>query len=496
MSVLAPPPPAPPPGVFDREQEWADLAAFAGGPPERPRLGLVYGRRRHGKTYLLERLAAAGGGFYVQTIEEERHPALRRFAAAVARYAGMPSWADAQFDDWAAAFHTLAQLAAGRIIVVDEFPYLLRGSPELPSVIQAAFDAAQSGRHPAFRLVLCGSALSVMTELLTGQHPLRGRASLDLVLEPFDYRAARSFWGIRDHQTAVLVGSVLGGAPGYRDLLGGQVPASPRDLADWLAAGVLNPSHALFREADYLLAEDPALVDRALYRSIVAAVAEGRRAPHEIARAIGRPQTALSHPIRQLLRSRFLVRRDDVLRSRRPLLEVADPLLHFFFAVVRPDLARFEARRTYEAWADAEPRFRSQVLGPHFEAVARRWVERYASTLTLGGEVTRVGFSQVSDPLERRRFELDVVALGRRNDAVGDRALLAIGEAKASGAKRTLADLARLERLRSQLKTGVDATRTKLFLFGLSGFDPALVRAAKGRPDVELVDLERLYEGD
>ena len=73
----------------------------------------------------------------------------------------------------------------------------------------------------------------------------------------------------------------------------------------------------------------------------------------------------------------MLFREDDLLRRRSPLLRLADPLLRFEFAVIRHDRARFETRRTAEAWADAEPRFRSQVLGPHFEAVARDWARAY-----------------------------------------------------------------------------------------------------------------------
>jgi len=49
-----------------------------------------------------------------------------------------------------------------------EFPYLTRKSPELPSVIQTAYDASQSGEHPSSALILCGSALSVMSGVLSG----------------------------------------------------------------------------------------------------------------------------------------------------------------------------------------------------------------------------------------------------------------------------------------------------------------------------------------
>ncbi len=482
--------------LFDREAEWADLASFVSGPAGTARLGLLYGRRRLGKSFILDQLARATGGFYHQALEEERAPALQHFAAASAAFAGLPEWAGGRFDDWAVAFRALAEQAAGRPMVVDEFPYLLRESPELPSVIQAAFDGVRAGRHPAFRLILCGSALSVMTRLLTGQQALRGRAVLDMPLQGFDFRQSRAFWGIHDLETAFLVNAVLGGPPGYRDLLGGASPSGTAEFADWLMEGPLNPSHALFREAEYLLSEDPTLVDRALYRSIIAAIASGQSTRRGVGTTLNRPDTALDHPLGQLERAQFIIRDADLLRPTRPLLRVADPLLRFHFAVLRPDLARFEARRTLEAWADAQPRFRSQILGPHFESTARAWTERYASPRTLGGTPRRVGFAQVNDRDVRQSFELDVVAEGQGGQANGKPRLLVIGEAKASERPRTLADLARLDRLRLHLTTRADVGGTKLLLFGRSGFDPDLVQLAARRPDVELVDLRRLYEGD
>ena len=485
-----------PPQLFDREAEWSDLVRFVSGPSGAARIGLVYGHRRQGKSFMLELLAQSTGGFYHQALEEEGAPALEHFATASAAFAGLPSWAGGRFDDWATALRALAEQAAGRPIVIDEFPYLLRKSPELPSLIQAAYDGVWSGRHPAFQLIVCGSALSVMARLLTGQQALRGRAMLDMPLRAFDFRESRAFWGIRDHDAALLVNAVLGGSPGYRDLLAGTAPTDSAELGDWLADGVLNPSHALFREAEYLLSEDPTLVDRALYRSIIAAIAVGESTRRGVGAVLGRPDTALDHPLIQLERAQFILRDADVLRPNRPLLRVADPLLRFHFAVVRPDLARFEARRTRDAWVDAEPRFRSQVLGPHFETLARAWTERYASEQTLGGRPVRVGFAQVNDPEAKQSFELDVVAEAPGPQVGGRPRLLAIGEAKAGDRPRTSADLARLVRLRALLATRADVGGSRLLLFGRSGFEGELVATASSRPDVELVDLERLYEGD
>lgn len=90
----------------------------------------------------------------------------------------------------------------------------------------------------------------------------------------------------------------------------------------------------------------------------------------------------------------------------RPLWRIDDPLVRFQFAVVRPDAARFEARRTAEAWPAAAERFRAQVLGPHFEQMARDWTASFAAPATLGGVTRRVGFAHVNDRSARGDVEL------------------------------------------------------------------------------------------
>ena len=165
--------------IFDREREWSDLESFATSPDGNPRIAVVYGRRRQGKSFLLRALAAGHRGLYHQALEEERDPALARIGGLVAADAGLGG--TVAYADWRDAFAELVRRAGeDRVIVLDEFPYLAAKSPELPSVIQEAFDAARSEQAPAFRLVLCGSAMSVMSGLLSGQRALRGRVSTEL----------------------------------------------------------------------------------------------------------------------------------------------------------------------------------------------------------------------------------------------------------------------------------------------------------------------------
>jgi len=485
--------PVRPSTLFDRAQEWSDLGAFVAAKAKGPRIGVVYGRRRQGKSFLLRALTTQTGGIYHQALEEERASALGSLGQTIASELGLA--AAIRFGSWDEALRTLVARGGKGTIVLDEFPFLADKAPELPSVIQRIFDDARSGSIAPFRMLLCGSAMSVMSSLLTGARPLRGRAELQLVVHPFDFRTSAMFWGIRDPAAAFLVHAIVGGTPGYQDLLDATAPARPSMLFAWLAAGVLNPSHALFTEADYLLTEDPAISDRSVYQSVLSAVTQGAHTQREIGGRLARTDQAMQHPLRVLERAGFIRRDADVLLEKRPLIRIADPMLRFHHAIIRPDLPRFEARRTREAWAAATQRFEAQVLGPHFEELARQWTLRFASPATLGGQPAQVGFTQVNDATRRERYEIDAVAVapGRRG---GKPVLLAIGEAKGGAGRRGASDLARLEHLREILAARAATDTTRLLLFSRGGFTREVEAAAKRRADLELVDLDRLYTGD
>lgn len=71
--------------IFDREREWTGLAAFAGNGYPGAMLGVVSGRRRQGKSFLLEALASASGGLYFPAVEATEAVSLRAFTAALVR---------------------------------------------------------------------------------------------------------------------------------------------------------------------------------------------------------------------------------------------------------------------------------------------------------------------------------------------------------------------------------------------------------------------------
>ncbi|HUG86518.1 MAG TPA: helix-turn-helix domain-containing protein [Euzebya sp.] len=478
-----------PDDLFDREHEWRDLHAFVAGVRPGVQLGILRGRRRQGKSFLLRRLARSVGGLYHQAVRSQPAQALEALGATLGAHLGVPC-GQVALRDWDAALEALFKVPVP-VVILDEFPYLLAHSPELATTVQKHIDAGRDSGPPV-RLILCGSALSVMAQLLGGQQALRGRAVMDLSLGPFDYRLAARYHGIDDPATALRVDAVLGGTPGYRDL----APAAPNaveGLSDWLAAGVLNPSSALFREDDYLLAEEQTLTDRGLYHAVLRAVADGATTVTQVAAALGRDKTGVGYPLRSLEAAGFISRTEDALRRRRPIYRVADPIVRFHHVITRPDLARFEDRRTAEAWQDALPRFSGQILGPHFEHLAREFIRRHASAAMLGGAVATVGPAVINDARARRTHELDVVVHGRAED--GGAPLLAIGEAKHTSRQRGLADLRRLEHIRGLLESAGHraASDARLLLFSAAGFDADLATEVGRRADAAMIDLDQMY---
>ena len=133
--------------------------------------------------------------------------------------------------------------------------------------------------------------MSFMGGLLSGNAPLRGRASLDMTVHTLDYRLAAEFWGLRDPRLAFPVYAVAGGTPAYRtDMIRYDAPRDQADFDDWVVRAILSPGSPVFMEARYLLAEEPDLRDPALYHSVLAAIAEGNTMRGAIANTSDRNQ--------------------------------------------------------------------------------------------------------------------------------------------------------------------------------------------------------------
>lgn len=487
--------PVPPADMVARQREWALLSDFATGGPGHATLAVVWGRRRIGKSFLLSSLAAQTGGFYYEAVRGAAAEALRELGVALAAHQG--ATAAFAFADWDEAIASLLRLGESgpALVVLDEYPYLLEATPGLDSLIARAYGPRgplrQRGRT---RLVLCGSATAVMSRLLSGTAALRGRAGLDLPMRPFDFRDARVLYGTDDLDVAASVFAVIGGVAAYtRDMVDDDLPTRRRDFDRWVCRRVLSPGAPLFNEVALLLSEDPSTAKARklhLYHATLAGIASGHHAHSKLTSYVKVSGPSLTPVLDGLVGAGFVERVADPIRGNRPTYHPADSLLRFHYAVIRRHHARLAGHGadTAALWRELEATFRSQVLGPSFEAMARHWCIHFAGSDTIGGPAAHVGPSVVD--VDGSPRQVDVVIAGE-GDEPAERRVLALGEAKAA----EVVDATHLRDLESaRAALGPNASDARLLLFGRRFAADVKAQAAR-RADVELIDLDRLYYG-
>lgn len=485
--------PSKPARLFDRDDEWRELTEFALSPRPGAALGLVYGRRRQGKTLLLELLALELGGFLFAATQQSEAQNLVDLGAAYAAYRGLRQ--PVVFSSYGEALDELLRLGdeQARTVVIDEFPYLMAATPALPSYLQRALSPLGHAReHTRTRMILCGSALTTMSQLLGGGAPLRGRAQLEMVVRPFGFRETAEFWDVgHEPELAFRLHALVGGTPAYKEMCGGSAPESPAGFDRWVHRRLLNPASAMFREGGLLLREEPSITDPTSYTAVLAAISAGRHRRSEIAAALGRPSGALAHLLDGLQDIGLIEHLDDALRGKRTVFRITEPVVRLHQLITGRYEPELVAGRAARVWARTAETVAARIYGPHFEDLARRWCLEYAEDETLGGPPGSVRPTEVPCPEHKDRHELDIVIA---NDPSGD-LIIAIGEAKAANSTMEVRELRRLEHLRGLLPSARVDQPPKLLLFGRSGFSPELVAEAAERPDVELIGLERLYQG-
>ncbi len=305
-------------------------------------LAVVYGRRRVGKTRLLLEWTERHGGLY--TVADQSTPDLQRryFAEAVAQR--LANFAEVEYPDWRALFSRLAREAKSSgwkgPLILDELPYLVLASPELPSVLQRWID--HEARDARLTVAVAGSSQRMMQGLvLAGNAPLFGRAREILDLQPLSPRHLPDAFPTGDASTWIDLYTAWGGIPRYWELALG----AGHDVADQIETLVLDPLGALHREPDRLLLEEvPSALE---VRPLLEAIGAGAHRVSEIAGRLGRPATSMARPLDRLL-GLGLVRRETPFgegekSGKRAVYKIADSLTRLWFRSVAPYRAQLAA---------------------------------------------------------------------------------------------------------------------------------------------------------
>lgn len=304
---------------------------------------VLYGRRRIGKTELLNEFIKDKKAVFYSCTEVPDKEQLERFSRRVLALGLPASRYIRSFSNWEEALESVKDFPweGKKILVIDEFPYMCRGNPSIPSILQTLWD--RELRHENIMIILCGSAMSfIEKEILGEKNPLYGRATGIYKLGPLPFRDAARFFPQYSLEDQLVAYAILGGVPYY---LAAFDPSL--SLADNIKENILRKGSILYSEVEFLLRQE--LRETNIYNVIIEAVALGSNTLALIHDKTGIEKNKISVYLKNLMELSIVEREFSVLvpqkertRSQRGLYRLTDPYFCFWYTFVYGNISELE----------------------------------------------------------------------------------------------------------------------------------------------------------
>lgn len=326
----------------NRETEIARLKKVMGN--ETAQLVVVYGRRRSGKSTLLKRIMDDNTIYFSADMREAP---LQIKALSVRLEDLIPGFSEPVYPGWDSLFRSLNRSLQKRItLCIDKFPYLVKNSPDLPSLLQNIHD---DGAHSNYNLILCGSSQMMMHDMvLNKKAPLYGRAGEIMKINPMSVHHLMCFLGLTPEE-AVREYSVWGGIPRYWE-----IRKSSGSLEEAIEFNIVNPYGLLSDEPERLFSDEIRTSVQAF--TMLTLIGSGCHRISEIAARMEKPATHLSGVLAFLNELKYIRREipfGESLRStKKSLYKINDPFLNFWFTFVAPDKSRIDLGLTSPVLTD------------------------------------------------------------------------------------------------------------------------------------------------
>lgn len=444
---------------------------------------VLYGRRRIGKTSLLTHWGGEiqGPYFYWMATQTSATNQLRHFSQALFQFLnpGAASTPTFSYPSWDAALAEVARLAARQrvVVVLDEFTYVMQADPEVPSLIQKAWDLHLK-QSQAF-LVLMGSLAGIIQRTaLDYQSPLYGRATARLKLQPLGFGALTALLSRYNSEQRVAVYTITGGVPAYIELFDDRL-----NILQNLQQRIITPANVMLADAVFLLHEQ--LDEPRNYVAVLEALAAGYHTLTDITTMAGIERSNITKYLSVLRELGYVdrltpatVRRPE--QSRQGRYVIVDPYLRFYYRFLAPHRSAIEQGRVRQATSLLYDHL-IDFIGTHtFEELCREWV-------AVKAEMGELPFlPEQTGSYWSKTAQVDVVAVNWRTRDI------LLGECK-WGKQAVARDVVETLRRKTAdvLPPQVD-WRVHYALFAREGFTPAARAAAQehGAQVVTLAELE------
>ena len=431
---------------------------------------VIYGRRRVGKTALINHFIDNKEAIYFMGVESNEKQNLENFSKSIIEYSSGIE-AETSFLSFQAALEYVFKLAEKKrlILAIDEYPYVARSSKSLASTLQLLIDKYKDTSQ--LMLILCGSSMSYMEdEVLAYKSPLYGRRTAQMKIFPFSFdEACRYLKNYSDEDKALAYG-IVGGTPQYLLQMDDRL-----SIEDNIKNTYLNPISFLYEEPTNLLKQE--VREPAIYTAIITAIAVGASRMSDISNKVGEDSNICANYLKSLI-NLGIVKKETPYgekTSRKSIYSIEDNMFRFWYRFVPNNNSVIMRGAADIVYRRIEPQL-SEYMGAVFEEICKQ----YLWNLLLNGN-SPVEFSELgrwwgNDPIEKKQTEIDIMGEQDKQTAL-------FGECKWTNEK---VDLGVLETLikRSKLFSYINV---HLFLFSRSGFTKGCIDKANELGNVSLV---------
>ena len=375
---------------------------------------VIYGRRRVGKTTLIKEFMKGKTAFYFLATEELEKQSMKRLAGVIARTTKNTLLQRAVFEDWLDLFQVIADYEPGskKVLIIDEFPYLVKTNPAFPSILQNAWDEILKDNN--VMLILSGSLIGMMQKYaLSYDSPLYGRRTAQMRLAPLPFTDIYMAQNLSFDKAAEQY-AVTGGVPKYLEFF-----ENDNDLVEQLKDSVLSKSGFLYEEPYFLLKSES--MTAVNYFSIIKAIADGNHKLGKIAGVLGQETSALTPYLSTLSELGFIEKRTPVTeknpeKSRKGLYFISDNFIRFWFRYVYPYKGELEMDNMQIVLDEISKDFTEKFVAFTYEDICKDIFMHLCKSGKIPFTLSRIGSYWLND-LDGNT-EIDVMAVDHPNKRV------------------------------------------------------------------------------
>lgn len=449
---------------------------------------VIYGRRRVGKTTLIKEFIKDKRAFYFLATTESEAQSMKRFAGVLSRTTKNPMLSKATFTDWLDLFQVVADDHPDekKVLVIDEFPYLVKTNPDFPSILQNAWDEVLKDHN--VMLVLCGSLISMMKKhALAYDSPLYGRRTAQIRLMPLQFTDVYAAQNLSFEQ-AVEQYAITGGVPKYMEFFQTDEP-----LVEQIRRVVLSKNGFLYEEPDFLLNEE--VQTPINYFSVLKAISDGNHKLSKIGMTMAQDTSAITPYLKTLIDLGFVIKNVPITeknpeRSRKSLYYVSDNFIRFWFRYVYPFKGELELDNQQIVLDEMGKDFKQKFVAFAYESICRNIFAELCRKGQIDFAPSRIGSYWRND--NEGDTEIDVAAVDNQHKR------LFLGECKYHAKPVDVAVYSALQE-KGQSKELTAAFKGYEIVYGLfskSGFTDRLVEMATENPNLILIQEDTVYENN